>query len=143
MNYFDPVNSGCNYTITESTWGITPPRVDGSEDCPTLLSFSNEDVIGIHRSATQITIANGTHITGATVFAAPVIKINGSFEVEAGSCIDFSDKGCQYSGTIDCERAVSTAGSCSDPYEMFCGTILQGNTGDNSSIWSSYGINTG
>ncbi|MFT6808788.1 MAG: hypothetical protein ACJA01_002019 [Saprospiraceae bacterium] len=146
MNYFDPVASGCNYTLLETTGSTIPSGAGGPDPCPTLLSFANEDVDGIHKSATQITIITGTQITGPTVFAAPEININGTFEVIAGNCLEFSDKGCQYTGTIECDPplvTVSGAGTCSEPFSMVCGTVLQGNTNQNTNNWSSYGQSGG
>ena len=141
MNYFDPVPSGCNYTITESTSGATT-GVDDSDDCPTILSFTNEIVSGIHKSATQISVATGTEITGPTVFSASEIEVNGSFEVSAGNCLEFSNEGCQYSGDIDCEPPVVNeggTGTCANPFTMVCGTIIEGNTNQYTNTWSSYG----
>jgi len=144
LNYFDPVSSGCSYNVTESLPGGSTSPIDGPDDCPSLLSFSNEDIDGVQRSAALISIANGTQVTGPTVFAAADIEINGTFEVNSGTCLELSTEGCQYTGTLECDPPIiditpgSGSGTCTDPYPMICGTILQGNTNVHTNTWSTY-----
>ncbi len=140
LNYIDP-SPLCNYNVIE---GDSPQRpADPCDDPVVINNQTNTEVITSDHS---VTLQAGASLERATVISSPQISFQSGFSLDAGSCLQVVNEGCDYTGSLTCDPAdnpgggdTTGEGTCNSPFVLSCNQTHEDSNIGRANLWSVYG----